>query len=205
VSRLIQKKFDIVPILNRCTNGKTINLSTFRSLRRVRAEMLNRFKLGRTLDEAYGYGCDRLLSELAMAVCAQQGSDWRFSYLDTTSFAVTGAYACHASELCAQVLVPLSAQEYTSLPCNARSLVFIRMKLRTGWRTWNVGTGNMSATLHPGSTDLGSFQRRDVAAASGIPWIVSTVIKMHTRAPHPGNTLCSHRRAIDIVLHCKPP
>src|SRR6266705_7226354 len=33
----------------------------------IRAEMFNRFKLGRALDEAYAYGCDLLLSELALA------------------------------------------------------------------------------------------------------------------------------------------
>ena len=37
----------------------------------INAEMFNRFKLGRTLDEAYTYGCDRLFQELALAVCAQ--------------------------------------------------------------------------------------------------------------------------------------
>ena len=33
----------------------------------VRAEMFNRFKLGRTLDEAHAYGCDLLLSELSLS------------------------------------------------------------------------------------------------------------------------------------------
>ena len=33
----------------------------------VRAEMFNRFKLGRTLDAIQAYGCDLLLSELALA------------------------------------------------------------------------------------------------------------------------------------------
>src|ERR1700704_800960 len=37
----------------------------------VRAEMFNRFQLGRTLDETHAYGCDLLLSELALAVCQQ--------------------------------------------------------------------------------------------------------------------------------------
>ena len=41
----------------------------------VRAEMFNRFKLGRTLDEVHAYGCDLLFSELALAVCAQEGID----------------------------------------------------------------------------------------------------------------------------------
>jgi len=56
----------------------------------VRAEMFNRFKLGRTLDEAYGYGCDLLLSELALSVCLQEGIDRRCHHLDTTSFSLTG-------------------------------------------------------------------------------------------------------------------
>ena len=58
----------------------------------VRAEMFNRFKLGRTLDEVHTYGCDLLLSEMALAVCAHEGIDLRFNHLDTTSFALTGAY-----------------------------------------------------------------------------------------------------------------
>src|SRR5467141_4275079 len=41
----------------------------------VHAEMFNRFKLGRTLDEVSPSGCDLLLSELAVAVCAQEGID----------------------------------------------------------------------------------------------------------------------------------
>src|SRR5438132_10967451 len=58
----------------------------------VRAEMFNRFKLGRTLDEVHAYGCDLLLSELALAVCAQEGIAERFNHLDTTSFSLTGDY-----------------------------------------------------------------------------------------------------------------
>lgn len=58
----------------------------------VRAEMFNRFKLGRTLDETYTYGCDLLFSELALAVCLQEGIDTRFNHLDTTSFSLTGDY-----------------------------------------------------------------------------------------------------------------
>ena len=36
-----------------------------------RAELVNRFQLGRTRDEAYPDGCDRWLHGLAVAVCAQ--------------------------------------------------------------------------------------------------------------------------------------
>jgi transposase len=56
----------------------------------IAAEMVNRFTLGRTLDEAYTYGCDRLFQELALAVWAQEGIDLRFHPLDTTSFSLSG-------------------------------------------------------------------------------------------------------------------
>jgi transposase len=64
----------------------------------VRAEMFNRFKLGRTLEEVHAYGCDLLFSELALAVCAQEGIDERFNHLDTTSFSLTGDYVPDSDE-----------------------------------------------------------------------------------------------------------
>src|SRR5215468_5749631 len=64
----------------------------------IRAEMFNRFKLGRTLDEVHTYGCDLLFSELALAVCVQEGIDLRFNHLDTTSFALSGEYAPESDE-----------------------------------------------------------------------------------------------------------
>ena len=64
----------------------------------VRAELFNRFKLGRTLDEAYGYGCDLLWSALALSVCRQEGIDARFNHLDTTSFSLTGDYVPDSDE-----------------------------------------------------------------------------------------------------------
>jgi transposase len=57
----------------------------------IEAEMFNRFKLGRTLDEAHAYGCNLLFEELALAVCTHEGLDLRFNHLDTTSFGLTGA------------------------------------------------------------------------------------------------------------------
>ena len=60
--------------------------------------MFNRFKLGRTLDEVHAYGCDLLFSELALAVCAQEGIDARFNHLDTTSFSLTGDYVPDSDE-----------------------------------------------------------------------------------------------------------
>jgi transposase len=56
----------------------------------IRAEMLNRCKLGRTRDEAYTYGGDLWFHGLALAVCAHEGLDLRFTHLDTTSFARRG-------------------------------------------------------------------------------------------------------------------
>ena len=58
----------------------------------VSAEHFNRFKLGRSLDKVHSYGCDVLFSEIALAVCRQEGIALRFNSLDTTSFALTGAY-----------------------------------------------------------------------------------------------------------------
>jgi transposase len=57
----------------------------------VQAELCNRFKLGRTLDEVQADGCDVLVSELALAVCNQEGIAQRFPHLDTTSFSLCGA------------------------------------------------------------------------------------------------------------------
>ena len=64
----------------------------------VQAEMFNRFKLGRTLDEVQAYGCDVLFSELALAVCDQEGIDQRFHHLDTTSFSLSGDYMPESDE-----------------------------------------------------------------------------------------------------------
>jgi transposase len=64
----------------------------------MRAEMFNRFKLGRTLDEVYTYGCDLLFSELALAVCVQEGIEQRFHHLDTTSFSLSGDYVPESDE-----------------------------------------------------------------------------------------------------------
>ena len=64
----------------------------------VRAEMFNRFKLGRTLDEVHAYGCDLLFSELALAGCAQERIEQRFHHLDTTSFSLSGNYVSESDK-----------------------------------------------------------------------------------------------------------
>ena len=64
----------------------------------VRAEMFNRFKLGRTLDEVHAYGCDLLFSELALASCAQERIEQRLHHLDTTSFSLSGNYVSESDK-----------------------------------------------------------------------------------------------------------
>src|SRR5437763_16173420 len=60
--------------------------------------MFNRSPRGRTLEEVYTYGCDLLLSELALAICIQEGIDQRFNDLDTTSFSLSGHYVPESDE-----------------------------------------------------------------------------------------------------------
>jgi transposase len=64
----------------------------------VEADLCNRFNLGRTLDEVNTYGCDLLLSEMALAVCQQEAIDQRLHPLDTTSFARTGGYVAESAQ-----------------------------------------------------------------------------------------------------------
>jgi transposase len=64
----------------------------------VSADSFNRFKLGRSLDKAFSYGCDMLFSEIALSVCQQEGIDLRFNCLDTTSFSLTGKYIPNSDE-----------------------------------------------------------------------------------------------------------
>jgi transposase len=56
----------------------------------VKADDFNRFKLGRTLDQIFDYGTDKLFSELSFDVCIREGVDQRFNSEDTTTFSVTG-------------------------------------------------------------------------------------------------------------------
>jgi len=64
----------------------------------VSPAQFNRFKLGRSLDKVFSYGCDVLFSEVAGAVCQQEGIDLRFTCLDTTSFSLTGEYDSDSDE-----------------------------------------------------------------------------------------------------------
>ena len=78
--------------------------------------MFNRFKLGRTLDEVHGYGCDLLFSELALAVCAQEGIAQRFYHLDTTSFSLSGDYVPESDEQAITITHGYGTAQKISLP-----------------------------------------------------------------------------------------
>lgn len=64
----------------------------------ITPDMLNRFKLGRSLDKVFSYGCDLLFSQVALSVCKQEEIDLRFNSLDTTSFSLTGEYVPDSDE-----------------------------------------------------------------------------------------------------------
>jgi len=64
----------------------------------VRADHFNRFKLGRSLDKVFTYGCDPLFSELSLAACQQEGVDRRFRHVDTTTFSLHGDYVPESDE-----------------------------------------------------------------------------------------------------------
>ena len=70
----------------------------------VCAEHFNRFKLGRSLDDVYDYGCELLFSEISVAVCQQERIDLRFHHLDTTSFSLTGAYVPDSNEVAIRIV-----------------------------------------------------------------------------------------------------
>lgn len=65
---------------------------------RVKADHFNRFKLGRSLDKVFDYGCDTLFSELSLAACQQEGVDRRFRHGDTTTFSLYGDYVPETDE-----------------------------------------------------------------------------------------------------------
>jgi transposase len=56
----------------------------------LEAEMCNRCKLGRTLDEAHAYGCTLLCEALALAVWTHEGIALRFHHLAPTRLSLTG-------------------------------------------------------------------------------------------------------------------
>lgn len=59
----------------------------------VKARHFNRYKLGRSLDKVFDYGCELLFSVVASFGCRQEKVDQRFNSLDSTSFSLSGDYS----------------------------------------------------------------------------------------------------------------
>ena len=64
----------------------------------VLASDFNRHKLGKSLEQAHAYGCERLFFELSSESCLQEKIDLKFNSEDTTSLSVTGEYAQDVDE-----------------------------------------------------------------------------------------------------------
>jgi transposase len=116
----------------------------------IRAEMLNRFTLGRTLDAAYTYGCDLLFQELALGGCAQEGLDLRFTQLDTTSFTLHGEYVPDSDE-------PALTITYGSSNAHRPDLKQVVLELRVS-HDGGVPVGSKSGDGHTSAIKV--FQER---------------------------------------------
>jgi transposase len=123
------------------------------------AAMFNRFKLGRTLDEAYAYGCNLLFHELALAVCAQAGIDLRFHHLDTTSFALSGA-SVPASDAQAMTLTHGYARDHR--PDLQQAVLELLVSQDGGVpfvsQSWDGNTSDMAVCQERAQAVLGAFQ-----------------------------------------------
>ena len=69
----------------------------------IEAKHFNSHKLGRTLDQIYDYGCEKLFYEISVQVCAIENIDNRFLSLDTTSISVDGEYDVNYEEDAARI------------------------------------------------------------------------------------------------------
>ena len=124
------------------------------------AEMCHRFQLGRRLEEVHAYGCDRLLSEIAVAVCAQEGIDLRFKPLDTTSFALTGEYVPDSDE---QAMTITHGHSKDSRP-DLKQAVLARMVSQDGGgplvsKSWDGNTSDTVMFQERAAALLATFQR----------------------------------------------
>jgi transposase len=124
----------------------------------IRAERLNRFKLGRTRDEAYTYGCDLWFHGLAVAVCAQEGIDLRFNHLDTTSFSLSGEYVPDSDEQAITITYGYSKDHRPDL----KQAVLERMVSQDG----GVPFGSKSWDGH--TSDIKVFQERAQALVAAL-------------------------------------
>ena len=59
---------------------------------KIEPKSLNRFKLGRSLDKIFDYGCEKFFSSISILVCKKENIDTKFSHGDTSSFSLNGEY-----------------------------------------------------------------------------------------------------------------
>jgi transposase len=59
---------------------------------KIEPKNLDRFKLGRSLDKIFDYGCEKFFSSISILVCKKENVDTKFSHGDTSSFSLNGEY-----------------------------------------------------------------------------------------------------------------
>jgi transposase len=142
----------------------------------VSSDSFNRFKLGRSLDKTFSYGCDMLFSELALSVYQQEAIDLRFNSLDTTSFSLTGEYIPDSDEHAIAVTYGYSKDHRPDL----RQAVLELMVSQDG------GVPFMSKSWDGNASDNAIFKERSAAllkefAASSGPRYLIADSKLYTQ------------------------
>jgi transposase len=155
----------------------------------IRAEMFNRFKLGRTLDEAYAYGGDLLFHELALAVCVHEGIALRFNHLDTTSFSLSGEYVPESDEQAITITHGYARDHRPDL----KQVVLELLVSQDG------GVAFMSKSWDGNTSDIAVFQERAqalIAAFTNAPTprylIADSKLYHEDKAPPSKNSALSH-------------
>ena len=125
----------------------------------IRAEMCHRVTLGRTLDEAYTYGCDLWFHELALVVCAQDGLDLRCTHLDTTSFALHGEYVPDRDEQAMTITYGYSKDHRPDLTQAVLELMVSHDGgVPFGSKSWDGHTSDIKVFPERGQALLAAFQ-----------------------------------------------
>jgi transposase len=120
----------------------------------VSAAHFNRFKLGRSLDDVFTYGCDLLFSEIASNACRKEAIDRRFNHLDTSTFSLTGEYLPDTDEQAIEITHGHSKDHRPDL----KQAVLELMSSHDGGvpflcKTWN-GNGSDNAIFEARSKEL---------------------------------------------------
>jgi len=146
----------------------------------VSAEHFNRFKLGRSLDKTFSYGCDTLFSEVALAVCQQEGIAQTFTCLDTPSFSLTGAYVPETDTQAIAITYGYAKDHRPDLKQAGLELMVAQ----------DGGVPLMSQSWDGNASDTGVFKERCEAlltqfAASETPRYLIADAKLYTEANAP--------------------